>query len=70
MKNDEVVPVEELLESEKVENQSSELLSDTLIVEGANDKEEDRVEAVVSEQPDSIPHRNVEISCRTNECRN
>ncbi|HEM5688470.1 Mac family protein [Streptococcus suis] len=62
VKNDEVVPVEELLESEKVENQSSELLSDTLIVEGANDKEEDRVEAVVSEQPDSIPHRNVEIS--------
>ncbi|HEL2613411.1 TPA: IdeS/Mac family cysteine endopeptidase [Streptococcus suis] len=62
VKNDEVVPVEELLESEKVENQSSELLSDTLIVEGANDKEEDRVEAVVSEQPDSIPHQNVEIS--------
>lgn len=62
MKNDEVDQVEKLLESEKVENQSSELLSDTLIVEGANDKEEDRVEAVVSEQPDSIPHQNVEIS--------
>ncbi|MCK4051420.1 Mac family protein [Streptococcus suis] len=62
VKNDEVAQVEELLESEKVENQSSELLSDTLIVEGANDKEEDRVEAVVSEQPDSIPHQNVEIS--------
>ncbi|HEL9647890.1 TPA: IdeS/Mac family cysteine endopeptidase [Streptococcus suis] len=62
VKNDEVAQVEELLESEKVENQSSELLSDTLIVEGANDKEEDRGEAVVSEQPDSIPHQNVEIS--------
>ncbi|HEM6576661.1 MAG: IdeS/Mac family cysteine endopeptidase [Streptococcus suis] len=62
VKNDEIDQVEELLESEKVENQSSELLSDTLIVEGANDKEEDRVEAVVSEQPDSIPHQNVEIS--------
>ncbi|MHC3500977.1 host-specific IgM cysteine endopeptidase Ide-Ssuis [Streptococcus suis] len=62
VKNDEVAQVEELLESEKVENQSSELLSDTLIVEGANDKEEDRVEGVVSEQPDSIPHQNVEIS--------
>ncbi|WP_201338838.1 host-specific IgM cysteine endopeptidase Ide-Ssuis [Streptococcus suis] len=62
VKNDEVAQVEELLELEKVENQSSELLSDTLIVEGANDKEEDRVEAVVSEQPDSIPHKNVEIS--------
>ncbi|HEM4906715.1 TPA: IdeS/Mac family cysteine endopeptidase [Streptococcus suis] len=62
VKNDEVEQVEKLLESEKVENQSSELLSDTLIVEGANDKEEDRVEAVVSEQPDSIPHQNVEIS--------
>ncbi|MGQ7466569.1 host-specific IgM cysteine endopeptidase Ide-Ssuis [Streptococcus suis] len=62
VKNDEIDKVEELLESEKVENQSSELLSDTLIVEGANDKEEDRVEAVVSEQPDSIPHQNVEIS--------
>ncbi|MBS7931231.1 host-specific IgM cysteine endopeptidase Ide-Ssuis [Streptococcus suis] len=62
VKNDEVSQVEELLESEKVENQSSELLSDTLIVESANDKEEDRVEAVVSEQPDSIPHQNVEIS--------
>ncbi|HEL1998119.1 TPA: IdeS/Mac family cysteine endopeptidase [Streptococcus suis] len=62
VKNDEVAQVEELHESEKVENQSSELLSDTLIVEGANDKEEDRVEAVVSEQPDSIPHQNVEIS--------
>ncbi|CYX86286.1 IdeS family IgM protease [Streptococcus suis] len=62
VKNDEVAQVEELLESEKVENQSSELLSDTLIVESANDKEEDRVEAVVSEQPDSIPHQNVEIS--------
>ncbi|HEM5136891.1 YSIRK-type signal peptide-containing protein [Streptococcus suis] len=62
VKNDEVAQVEELLESEKVENQSSELLSDTLIVDGANDKEEDRVEAVVSEQPDSIPHQNVEIS--------
>ncbi|AER21626.1 Mac family protein [Streptococcus suis ST1] len=62
VKNDEVAQVEELLELEKVENQSSELLSDTLIVEGANDKEEDRVEAVVSEQPDSIPHQNVEIS--------
>lgn len=62
VKNDEVAQVEELLESEMVENQSSELLSDTLIVEGANDKEEDRVEAVVSEQPDSIPHQNVEIS--------
>ncbi|MBS0686225.1 host-specific IgM cysteine endopeptidase Ide-Ssuis [Streptococcus suis] len=62
VKNDEVAQVEELLESEKVEDQSSELLSDTLIVESANDKEEDRVEAVVSEQPDSIPHQNVEIS--------
>ncbi|MDW8726921.1 IdeS/Mac family cysteine endopeptidase [Streptococcus suis] len=62
VKNDEIDKVEELLESEKVENQSSELLSDTLIVEGANDKEEDRVEAVVSEQPDSIPHQNIEIS--------
>ncbi|HEM2981180.1 TPA: IdeS family IgM protease [Streptococcus suis] len=62
VKNDEVAQVEELLESEKVENQSSELLSDTLVVESANDKEEDRVEAVVSEQPDSIPHQNVEIS--------
>ncbi|HFI0466104.1 TPA: IdeS/Mac family cysteine endopeptidase [Streptococcus suis] len=62
VKNDEIDQVEELLESEKVENQSSELLSVTLIVEGANDKEEDRVEAVVSEQPDSIPHQNVEIS--------
>ncbi|HEM2745751.1 TPA: IdeS/Mac family cysteine endopeptidase [Streptococcus suis] len=62
VKNDEVDQVEKLLESEKVENQSSELLPDTLIVEGANDKEEDRVEAVVSEQPDSIPHQNVEIS--------
>ncbi|WP_105249541.1 host-specific IgM cysteine endopeptidase Ide-Ssuis [Streptococcus suis] len=62
VKNDEIDQVEELLESEKVENQNSELLSDTLIVEGANDKEEDRVEAVVSEQPDSIPHQNVEIS--------
>ncbi|HFR3674471.1 TPA: IdeS/Mac family cysteine endopeptidase, partial [Streptococcus suis] len=62
VKNDEIDQVEELLESEKVENQNSELLSDTLIVGGANDKEEDRVEAVVSEQPDSIPHQNVEIS--------
>ncbi|HFR3584354.1 TPA: IdeS/Mac family cysteine endopeptidase [Streptococcus suis] len=60
-----VVAVEEDVkndEIDQVENQSSELLSDTLIVEGANDKEEDRVEAVVSEQPDSIPHQNVEIS--------
>ncbi|MGM5693692.1 host-specific IgM cysteine endopeptidase Ide-Ssuis [Streptococcus suis] len=62
VKNDEIDQIEELLESEKVENQSSELLSDTLIVEGSNVKEEDKVEAVVSEQPDSIPYQNVEIS--------
>ncbi|HEM3166417.1 TPA: IdeS/Mac family cysteine endopeptidase [Streptococcus suis 92-1400] len=62
VKNDEVVPVEELLESETVENQKSELLSGLIGIEGENVKEETQVAPVVSEQPDSIPHQNVEIS--------
>ncbi|MFM0793808.1 IdeS/Mac family cysteine endopeptidase [Streptococcus suis] len=51
VKNDEVVPVEELLESETVENQRSELLSDPIGMEGVNVKEEDQVATTATEQP-------------------
>ncbi|HEM4277139.1 TPA: IdeS/Mac family cysteine endopeptidase, partial [Streptococcus suis] len=43
VKNDEVVPVEELLESETVENQRSELLSGPIGMEEVNVKEETQV---------------------------
>ncbi|MFH6701212.1 IdeS/Mac family cysteine endopeptidase [Streptococcus suis] len=51
VKNDEVVPVEELLESETVENQRSELLSGPIGMEGGNVKEEDQVVTTATEQP-------------------
>ncbi|HFU3941559.1 TPA: IdeS/Mac family cysteine endopeptidase [Streptococcus suis] len=51
VKNDEVVPVEELLESETVENQRSELLSGPIGMEGVNVKEEDQVATTATEQP-------------------
>ncbi|MFH6710784.1 IdeS/Mac family cysteine endopeptidase [Streptococcus suis] len=50
VKNDEVVPVEELLESETVENQRSELLSGPIGMEGVNVKKEDQVATTVTEQ--------------------
>ncbi|MFM0773695.1 IdeS/Mac family cysteine endopeptidase [Streptococcus suis] len=50
VKNDEVVPVEELLESETVENQRSELLSGPIGMEGVNVKEEDQVATTATEQ--------------------
>ncbi|MFH6650648.1 IdeS/Mac family cysteine endopeptidase [Streptococcus suis] len=49
VKNDEVVPVEELLESETVER--SELLSGPIGMEGVNVKEEDQVVTTATEQP-------------------
>ncbi|MBM7205393.1 IdeS/Mac family cysteine endopeptidase [Streptococcus suis] len=49
VKNDEVVPVEELLESETVER--SELLSGSMDMEGVNVKEEDQVATTATEQP-------------------
>ncbi|HFI0027653.1 TPA: IdeS/Mac family cysteine endopeptidase [Streptococcus suis] len=51
VKNDEVVPMEELLESEIVENQRSELLSGPIGMEGVNVKEEDQVVTTATEQP-------------------
>ncbi|MBO4110720.1 IdeS/Mac family cysteine endopeptidase, partial [Streptococcus suis] len=50
-KNDEVVPVEELLESETVESQRAELLSGPIGMEGVNVKEEDQVATTATEQP-------------------
>ncbi|HFI0079870.1 TPA: IdeS/Mac family cysteine endopeptidase [Streptococcus suis] len=49
VKNDEVVPVEELRESETVER--SELLSGPIGMEGVNVKEEDQVATTATEQP-------------------
>ncbi|MBO4112941.1 IdeS/Mac family cysteine endopeptidase, partial [Streptococcus suis] len=49
VKNDEVVPVEELRESETVER--SELLSGPIGMEGVNVKEEDQVVTTATEQP-------------------
>ncbi|HEM3463265.1 TPA: IdeS/Mac family cysteine endopeptidase [Streptococcus suis] len=60
VKNDEVVPVEELLESETVENQRSELLSGPIGMEGVNVKEEDQVATTVTEQPATTKDTTVE----------
>ncbi|HEM3549306.1 TPA: IdeS/Mac family cysteine endopeptidase [Streptococcus suis] len=62
VKNDEVVPVEELLESETVENQRSELLSGPIGMEGVNVKEEDQVATTVTEQPATTKTTKVEAS--------
>ncbi|HEM2652500.1 TPA: IdeS/Mac family cysteine endopeptidase [Streptococcus suis] len=62
VKNDEVVPVEELLESETVENQKSELLSGLIGIEGENVKEETQVAPVVSEQSAATKTTTVEAS--------
>ncbi|WP_421409666.1 IdeS/Mac family cysteine endopeptidase [Streptococcus suis] len=59
VKNDEVVPVEELLESETVENQRSELLSGPIGMEGVNVKEEDQVATTVTEQ--SAPAKTTKV---------
>ncbi len=61
VKNDEVVPVEELLESETVENQRSELLSGPIGMEGVNVKEEDQVAMTVTEQPATTKDTTVEV---------
>ncbi|MFH6636659.1 IdeS/Mac family cysteine endopeptidase [Streptococcus suis] len=58
VKNDEVVPVEELLESETVER--SELLSGPIGMEGVNVKEEDQVAMTVTEQPATTKDTTVE----------
>ncbi len=58
VKNDEVVPVEELLESETVENQRSELLSGSMDMEGVNVKE-DQVATTVTEQ--SAPAKTTKV---------
>ncbi|MGQ7508612.1 IdeS/Mac family cysteine endopeptidase [Streptococcus suis] len=60
VKNDEVVPVEELLESETVENQRSELLSGPIGMEGVNVKKEDQVATTVTEQPATTKDTTVE----------
>ncbi|CYU97427.1 IdeS/Mac family cysteine endopeptidase [Streptococcus suis] len=62
VKNDEVVPVEELLESETVENQRSELLSGPIGMEGVNVKEEDQVATTVTEQPATTKTTKVQAS--------
>ncbi|MFM0589877.1 IdeS/Mac family cysteine endopeptidase [Streptococcus suis] len=60
VKNDEVVPVEELFESEIVENQRSELLSGPIDMEGVNVKKEDQVATTVTEQPATTKDTTVE----------
>ncbi|HEM3497232.1 TPA: IdeS/Mac family cysteine endopeptidase [Streptococcus suis] len=62
VKNDEVVPVEEILESETVENQRSELLSGPIGVEGVNVKEEDQVATTATEQPATSKTTTVQAS--------
>ncbi len=62
VKNDEVVPVEELLESETVENQRSELLSGPIGMEEVNVKEETQVATTATEQPDLQNHNSRSIS--------
>ncbi|WP_024410439.1 IdeS/Mac family cysteine endopeptidase [Streptococcus suis] len=61
VKNDEVVPVEEPLESETVENQRSELLSGPLGMEGVNVKE-DQVATTATEQPTTSKTTTVQAS--------
>ncbi|MCL4881498.1 IdeS/Mac family cysteine endopeptidase [Streptococcus suis] len=61
VKNDEVVPVEELLESETVENQRSELLSGSMDMEGVNVKE-DQVATTATEQPATTKTTKVQAS--------
>ncbi len=65
VKNDEVVPVEELLESETVENQRSELLSGPIGMEGVNVKEEDQVATTVTEQ--SPPAKTTKVQASLDE---
>ncbi|HHT7812869.1 TPA: IdeS/Mac family cysteine endopeptidase [Streptococcus suis] len=65
VKNDEVVPVEELLESETVENQRSELLSGPIGMEGVNVKEEDQVATTVTEQ--SAPAKTTKVQAPLDE---
>ncbi|HFI0941988.1 TPA: IdeS/Mac family cysteine endopeptidase [Streptococcus suis] len=65
VKNDEVVPVEELLESETVENQRSELLSGPIGMEGVNVKEEDQVAMTVTEQ--SAPAKTTTVQASLDE---
>ncbi|MBO4124046.1 IdeS/Mac family cysteine endopeptidase [Streptococcus suis] len=60
VKNDEVVPVEELLESETVER--SELLSGSMDMEGVNVKEEDQVATTATEQPATTKTTKVQAS--------
>ncbi|HEM5331117.1 TPA: IdeS/Mac family cysteine endopeptidase [Streptococcus suis] len=62
VKNDEVVPVEEPLESETVENQRSELLSGPIGMEGVNVKEEDQVATTATEQPAASKTTTVQLS--------
>ncbi|MBM7153637.1 IdeS/Mac family cysteine endopeptidase [Streptococcus suis] len=62
VKNDEVAPVEEPLESETVENQRSELLSGPIGMEGVNVKEEDQVATTATEQPATSKTTRVEAS--------
>ncbi|MFH6647520.1 IdeS/Mac family cysteine endopeptidase [Streptococcus suis] len=62
VKNDEVVPVEELLKSETVENQRSELLSGPIGMEGVNVKEEDQVATTATEQPATSKTTTVQAS--------
>ena len=61
VKNDEVVPVEEPLESETVENQRSELLSGPIGMEGVNVKE-DQVATTATEQPTTSKTTTVQAS--------
>ncbi|HEL1981431.1 TPA: IdeS/Mac family cysteine endopeptidase [Streptococcus suis] len=62
VKNDEVVSVEEPLESETVENQRSELLSGPIGTEGVTVKEEDQVATTAIEQPATSKTLTVESS--------
>ncbi|WP_029180226.1 IdeS/Mac family cysteine endopeptidase [Streptococcus suis] len=62
VKNDEVVPVEELLESETVESQRSELLSGPIGMEEVNVKEETQVATTATEQPATSKTTTVEAS--------
>ncbi|HEM3944196.1 TPA: IdeS/Mac family cysteine endopeptidase [Streptococcus suis] len=62
VKNDEVVSVEELRESETVENQRSELLSGPIGMEGVNVKEEDQVATTATEQPATSKTTTVQAS--------
>ncbi len=62
VKNDEVVPVEELLESETVENQRSELLSGPIGMEEVNVKEETQVATTATEQSATSKTTTVEAS--------